>query len=370
MCPNYQESQKSGESSEPTLSKAELKREKVLLYTAFALLSLTRGVPRHVKKVLDTNDLPILVNSLTAIAIAEATRFEQKFRTIGTSPKNYVGIFTNAYAGLMRPVKRAIKESEKKLGLKKKKNIQTSRELITPTERQLEIISEYTKDISPAKEVGKNQKILIIAGPIGSGKTEILKQEDTKDMVLIDLDIIRSKLDPSYDQTNQRDIRRLQEESWFVSDLILMKALKEGKSVVIQTPLHRRKRWMNDERLLYAKRHEIPIEIKMILRPFTDCIERNLRRSRSASLRDSYKSMNGMSVLIELVQKFGNISNVELHDFYPLKRESQLLNSVAFYDQYLKLMSYAAKRNLMSYAAKRPEIFKIFKKEEELKVHN
>lgn len=362
MSLNYQENVKP--------NKAELKREKVLVYHAFALLSLTREVPKHVKEELGTDDLPILVKRLTALAITQTAKRGKKLKTIGTSPEKYVETFTSAYAGQMRPVKIAIEKSEKKLGLKKKINIQKSREPITPTERQLEIVSEYTKDISPAKEVGKNQKILVIAGPIGSGKTEILKQEDTKDMVLIDLDIIRSQLDPTYDQTNQRDIRRLQEESWFISDLILMKALEEGKSVVIQTPLHRRKRWMNDERLLYAKRHGIPIEIKMILRPFTDCLERNLRRSRSATLRDSFKSMNGMSVLIELVQKFGNISNVELHDFYHLKRQSQLLNSVAFYDQYLKLMSYAAKRNLMSYTAKRPEIFKIFKKEEELKVHN
>lgn len=358
---NYQENAKPSNSSIVILSKAELKREKVLLYTAFALLSLTREVPKHVKKELDTKDLSILVNSLKAIAIVEATRFERKFKTIGTSPKKYVEIFANAYAGQMRPVKMAIKESEKKLGLKKKKNIQTNREPITPTERQLEIISEYTKDIPPAKEVRKNQKILIIAGPIGSGKTELLRQINPKDMVIIDLDVIRGKLDSKYNQTNQHDIRRLQEESWFVSDLILMKALEEGKSVVIQTPLHRRSRWMNDKRLLYAKKHGIPIEIRMILRPFTDCIERNLQRSRSATLRDAYKSMNGMSVLIELVQKFGNISNVELHDFYSLKRESQLLNSVAFYDQYHKLMSYAAKR---------PKIFRIYKKEEELKVHN
>lgn len=360
MCPNYHESQNPGKLSEPTLSKAELKRNKVLLYYAFALLLLTKEVPGHVKKKLDNEDLSILVNNLTALAINQVAKRKQKLQDIGTSPKKYVKIFTNAYAGQMRPVKMAIKESEKKLDLKKKKNNSKGSEIKTPTKRHLEIVSEYLKDIPSAKEVGNQQKILIVAGPIGSGKTELLKQLKPKNMVNIDLDVIRGKLDPDYNQANQHDIQRVREESWFVSDLILMRALEEGKSVIIQTPLHRRSRWMNDERLLYAKKQGIPIEINMILRPWPDCLSRNInRQSRSATLKDSYKSMNGMSVLVELVQKFGNITKVNLVNFYPMFKQTQILNSEAFFDQYLKLISYAAKR---------PDIFSIYKKSTDLQI--
>ena len=274
--------------------------------------------------------------------------------------KEHVTIMADSFAGQMRSVKLRIKRSEKKLGLKKKKNNPKDSEIKTPTKRHLEIVSEYLKDIPTAKEGGNQQKILIIAGPIGSGKTELLRQLKPKNMVNIDLDVIRGKLDPNYNQANQHDIQRVQEESWFVSDLILMKALEEGKSVIIQTPLHRRSRWMNDERLLYAKKQSIPIEINMILRPWPDCFNRNIhRQSRSATLKDTYKSMNGMSVLIELVQKFGNITKVNLVNFYPMFKQMQILNSEAFSDQYLKLMAYAAKRS---------DIFSVYKKSTDLHI--
>jgi predicted kinase len=216
--------------------------------------------------------------------------------------------------------------------------------------RHREIIDALTKDIPPAKEVGQQQKVLIIAGPFAGGKSEILEHMDTKNMVVIDLDVIRKMLSKDYDPTNQQDIQREREESWKVSDLLAIESIKQGKSIVMQTALHRRSRWLKDPTITFANENNIPIEICMILRPVTDCINRNIHRDRSVTMADQFESMNGMDVLIKFVQKYKMVKSVSLIDFYPLIKNTHLLSPIAFQYQYMKLLEYANGR---------PELFKI-----------
>ena len=122
-----------------------------------------------------------------------------------------------------------------------------------------------------------------------------------------------------------------------ISDKLLMMAQKQGKSVLIQTALHRKDRWLNDVSLNFAQENEIPIDIEYIARPFEECLMRNAGRDRLALLQDLYESMKGITTLKAMIEKFSMITKVTITDFHKLNREHSVYPSLAFEKLYLIL---------------------------------
>lgn len=327
---------------------------------AIALHNLLIGYSPDLPRVELREDNNLTASELFDSAEQRYSPYADKFKAIGITPRDHVVMYSEAFAGNLRPVKEILEKSEKKMDRKQVKASLATENPVEMQARHARIVHELIKNVPAASEIGIEQKIIIVAGPFAGGKSEILKHKDLSNLVVIDLDIIRRMLSADYDPVDQRDIQRVREESWKLSDLLAMEALKQGKSVLMQTALHRRKRWLNDPCVNYAKERDIKIEIDMILRPVTECMNRNITRTRSTTMKDLYQSMNGMDVLIKFVQKFGNVSSVNLIDFYPMLKETQSFSPLAFEYQYRKLIQYAKRR---------PEIFNIYTRKSELEIY-
>jgi hypothetical protein len=327
--------------------------ESEMLMTCTALLNLVRGELPTVRPRKFLDDRPAHFDELINEAGDRLEPLTPIGKSSGLNAIEYVHAYISAFTGNRKALNNIIRRSEMRMRRDKVvSSIESRQEKRKMKFGHKRIIKELLEDIP----ISSNPTLTIVAGPFAGGKTEIIERllKNEKSLI-IDLDVIRQLLMEGYDPTDQAHVQRVRKESWIVSDMLLKKALKTGRSVIIQSALHRKERWINDEALLYAKRNGIPVKIEMILRPITDCIIRNLHRDRKTALKDLLESMNGMSVIIDLMRKFGKPSKEEdqkpfedrmfttvLLDFHPLVKKEQVFLPKMFRDLYEKLIKFAS----------------------------
>lgn len=318
---------------------AKLSGEEQYLLGAVALLNLMTSPLPGVDQINKFDDMVVDEKVLFEAACERLKPFERSAEHIGLPIDQQVRIYQQAFQGNRDGINKVIESSEVKMD---RDDMPTSLGLTTEDERVRKhtgIVESLLKNVKSSWR----PKITVIAGPFAAGKTEIFqdrfKMSDNK-QVVIDLDEIRGLLMDGYDPTNQQHVQYVRKESWIVSDLLFMTALKQKKSVVIQTALHR-DRWLNDPAILYAISKRIPIEVNMLLRPITDCMMRNIHRDRAVAMRDLVDSMNGMRMIIPFVEKFKKYVKVNLIDFHPLIKSEQLMLPIFFQDEYKRLIEYA-----------------------------
>jgi len=342
-------------------SKQAGKKDSLSLLKVAAYINIIQNHIPGLPTITDHDDRAVGETELFKTATLRMTRYAKNLNDIGLNATEHVELYSASFSGDMRTAKKLIKKSEKRIGRSRVKHSWSPDEAELHHAKHKKLVENLLQGIPRAKDVCETQKILILAGPYASGKTEVFtKAFENNNMLSIDLDLIRKLLKDDYNSENQLHIEQVRRESWIVSDLLAKEALRRGISIIMQSALHRKSNWMNDETLRYAKENNIPIEINMILRPVTECMTRNLNRPRSVAMKDLYTSMNGVNVLIKLVQKYGNIAKVRLIDFYPLLRSQQMLSPKAFKYYYEKLIAYAKKK---------PEIFSIEIPDKDLEVH-
>lgn len=271
-----------------------------------------------------------------------AQRADEKLSSVAMGVLDYF----SAYAALHNPnanilVKQMIDKTEAKLNLA---SIQTTMESMNPIDieqKHSKIIKEILSEVPVAKK--GHQKLVIVGGPFAGGKSETVHSKlDMSGILEIDLDILRGRLMTGYDQSSQQDIQMVREESWLLSDILLNKALATGRSVVIQTALHREKRWLTDINLNFAAKQGINMEIYMVLRPISDCLARNVKRNgRTVTFRDLIESTNGMAVLPKVIETFKNTQKVVLLDYFPLIDSTTGVKCVFARKEYNDLINYA-----------------------------
>ncbi len=316
-----------------------LTREEEFLFGAVALLNLMSCPLPGIDKVRDFDDMVIDEEKLFEAACDRLKPFEHSAEHIGLPIDQQVLIYKRAFQGNQEGINEVIERSEDKMD---RDDMPTSIDLTDEVERELKhqaIVDSLLKNVKSSWR----PKVTIIAGPFAAGKTEIFQdrfKKDDKKQVVIDLDEIRGMLMDGYDPTNQQHVQYVRRESWIVSDLLFMTALKQKKSVVVQTALHR-DRWLNDPAILYAVSKRIPIEVNMLLRPITDCMMRNIHRERAVAMRDLVDSMNGMRMIIPFVEKFKKRVKVNLIDFHPLIKIEQVMLPKFFQEEYRRLIEYA-----------------------------
>ena len=292
-------------------------------------------------------DLAISLDELRGCAESRVDSYKDHLESIGITSMEFVQLYLDIANGDTAAMSQTISHTETKMG--KKPNTTTNLEqkkTFEPSSRHLEIIQklldqgrdnifEYSdgEKIYPAK----TQEIVIIAGPIASGKTEIYEKlyRDTG-YVVIDLDIVRQMLTDT-DNPDQKTVDSIRTETWHVSDLLLKMALEQGKSVVMQSPMHRIDRWKIDPNMIFAREKAIPIKIHMVLRPILDCLIRNLSRTRSAAIGDLVASMAGMELIYEFINTFKNITEVNFVDFYPYVKSNTGFLPVMYQTAYEKI---------------------------------
>ncbi len=304
-------------------------------FATTAVLSQLADLP--IEEALSPNP-PDLID----LASKKLTRYANNAGHIGLDLNEYIDLMVASIVGDQATIANVISKSEQRMH---RDNViesvfeTSAKELY---EKHMSIVKMLLKGVKKSR----HQKLTILAGPYAAGKTEVFENRFNtyKDQVSIDLDKIRELLMVGYDPTSQEDIQKVRVESWMVSDLLLKTALKHKYSCIIQTSLHRKSRWIDDPSVRYAKKNGIPIEVHMLLRPVTDCLDRNMNRDRSAAIRDLMDSMHGAATLIDFVKKFGKGVRVHLIDYYPLIEREQHILPVAFRDEYLSLLSYALRR--------------------------
>lgn len=277
-----------------------------------------------------------------------AKRADDKLQTVAMGVLDYFAAY-NAFHSKNAEVfaGHLVEKTEAKLNLD---SVPTTLETRDPKEvekKHIAIIDEILGEIPVSKK--GNQRLIIVAGPFAGGKSETVHSKlDTRDVLEIDLDVLRGRLMTGYDQSNQKDIQKVREESWVLSDILLKKALQTGRSVIIQTALHRQDRWLNDANLIYANQNHINMDIYMVLRPVADCLARNVKRNgRTVSFKDLTESVYGMSVLPKVIEKFKNTNKVVLLDYFPLIESTTGLKCEYGRGQYEKLIKYAEKQQAM-----------------------
>lgn len=318
---------------------ANLTGEEESLLGAVALLNLMTSPLPGLDKINRFDDMVVDEKVLFEAACERLKPFEHSAEHIGLPIDQQVLIYQRAFQGNHEGIREVIDRSEDKMD---RDDMPTSLDITSEEERELKhqgIVDSLLKNVKSSWR----PKLTIIAGPFAAGKTEIFQdrfKKDDKKQVVIDLDEIRGLLMEGYDPTNQQHVQYVRRESWIVSDLLFMTALKQKKSVVIQTALHR-DRWLNDPAIIYAVSKRIPIEINMLLRPITDCMMRNIHRDRSVAMRDLVDSMNGMRMIIPFVEKFKKRVKVNLIDFHPLIKSEQAMLPKFFQEEYKRLIEYA-----------------------------
>lgn len=309
------------------------------------LLPLHGPEIRHLEKLFRSIKTPNSITHMNRVINEAENRAQKRLATVGMSTSEYYMAY-NAFhieSGAIF-VDRLVNQTEERLNL----------ESVTPTTSLLtvdEVAKKHARIIEQLLEkvpvAGNKQKLIIVSGPFAGGKSETIHSKlDLEGVLEIDLDVLRGLLMNGYDPTNQKDIQRVRGESWILSDIILRTALETGRSVVIQTALHRESRWLNDPNLIFASENHIDMEIYTVLRPIADCLARNVRRSgRTVSLKDLVQSINGMAVLPKLIEKFQNTRKVTLMDYYPLVEARSGTN---FFGKkmYNDLMTYAKAKKM------------------------
>ncbi|MBT4124232.1 MAG: hypothetical protein HOA85_01720 [Candidatus Pacebacteria bacterium] len=311
-----------------------------LLEVAVFLLLIPRTKKESISELISGNFYDEAWSELSEIIKDSISETEDKLATIGLTMSQYLILYQASYQedGLSI-IEEIIDESEDLI----------ERDEVIPTLLEVdreELINKHERIVEKILEkvsVSENQKVNIIAGPFAAGKTEVVRTRlDDEDRLEIDLDEIREMLLEDYDAEDQKDIQKVREESWMLSDLLFKTALETGRSVLIQTALHRKERWMNDKNINLAEELAIPIEIYMILRPFSDCLVRNMcREGRSVAIKDQYESMDGMSVLVDFIKRFQNIKKVVFLDFFPLLERETGRTCKISQKKYEALMNYA-----------------------------
>lgn len=271
--------------------------------------------------------------------------FGGNLESIGMKAPDYMAANEALWHGQRKKLDKITRKSERKVKRKPISSQQKDRKrLDLSTEKYQKILNFYLGEKPEGRIVipAPSQKIYIFGGATGAGKTELIKKMLSQvDAVNIDLDVIRELLMPNYDPTNQKHIALVREESWAISDEIFMEALRRGKSVIIQSSLHRRDRWIEDPGLQFAKNNNIPIHVEMILQTSVECTWRNLHRDRSVILGDLLDSMGGMNVIDDLVQEYPNIAHVNIRDFYQLFKSKYGFLPKTHLEQYQSLMKKA-----------------------------
>lgn len=322
-----------------------IRTESEVVLTSAALLALVSTDFPSSDPILYPEEQFLTLDSLLTAACERIAPLLPDIDETGLTVVENVGLYVQAFLGERAALSQLFQKSEEVLG----------RDIVkkSTSEMSERAMKQKHKGIVKTllKEIPKNKKpsLTIVVGPFAGGKSELIESElVNNESLIIDLDVIRQLLMPEYDPTNQDHVARVREESWILSDLLLRSALESGRNVTVQTSLHRAKRWLNDKSLKYAKKHRIPVNIKMILRPYPDCIARNWHRERKAAPKDLFDSMNGMEVIIDLVKKFGKRMNVELYDFYPLLQRMNGISPKMFRAEYERLMKFAATRKNIS----------------------
>lgn len=303
--------------------------------------------PQEAKYLEDTVKGRIDKTTLSRInaAVSEAkTKVDEKLETVAMSVPDYF----SAYSAFHKPggdvlVNQMVEATERKLNLSSVVST-----LATQTEEEVGkkhagIINKILSRVRSTRP--KDQRLVIVSGPFAAGKSETVHSRfDLGNVLEIDLDILRGMLMEGYDQSSQEDIQRVRGESWVLSDLLLRRALESGRSVLIQSALHR-DRWLTDANLNFAQSKGIGMDIYMVLRPVSDCLVRNVKRSgRTVSFKDLTQSIGGMKMLPKIIEKYDNTQKVVLLDYYPLVQEGTGMICEFGNEDYVNLLDYAKRK--------------------------
>ncbi len=274
-----------------------------------------------------------------------AKRTDEKLATVAMGVSDYFA----AYRALHSPwadgyVESLIAQTEARLNLSAVQPTVVLESMEKIEKKHSKLLGEILEEVPVAKK--GEQKFIVVSGPFAAGKSETVHSRlDTNGVLEIDLDILRGRLLRGYDQTDQKDIQKIRTESWVFSDVLLKKALETGRSVLIQSALHR-ERWLNDVNFAYASKNKISLNIYMVLRPLSDCLVRNVKRGgRTVTFKDLAESTGGMRLLPRMLQKFGSSSHVVLMDYYPLIEASTGLSCVFGRKDYNELIDFAKSKS-------------------------
>lgn len=324
--------------------EAETQEQIDLAEVAVTLLAMPTDQRTFLSDLIVSDVTAETWNSVGKIVGESISHTEDKLATIGLTMSQYIALYKASHEEEgQKIIEEIIAMSEdviKRDEVIATVSVEDKKKLF---KKHTQIVDQILKEIPTAKEQDREQKIEIIAGPFAAGKTEVVRTRlEAKGFLEIDLDDIRGMLMKDYNPESQADVQRVREESWMVSDLLFRKALETGRSVRIQTALHREERWLTDQNIILSQNMKIPIELYMVARPFSDCLVRNMvREGRSVALLDQLQSIHGMAVLTKFIKRFDNVRKVVILDFYPLIEKQTGMKCVVGRRMYEEMMHYA-----------------------------
>lgn len=262
--------------------------------------------------------------------VTDAHEFsKESLKRIGLTPQTYIEAIAAMVTNNTHTLNRLIDASEQLMGRKKSRkehaeaSIQTEYDSELMKKHQI-IIDEYLSEVEPTEQ----PHIIVIVGPPGCGKTEVFKQDpdcQKGKAVNIDIDEIRKKLRPDFNPKDQSEVEAFREEAWRFADNLMAQCIASKRSIVMQTPLHRRKTWLKNPLLHEAIDHkQYDVRVKVIMRDVHDSFRRAMLRGmpmdeqsdvegRMVALGDFIEAVKGYEVVESFVREYK--ASLELHDY-------------------------------------------------------
>lgn len=282
------------------------------------------------------------LNSLRTCAEKRLSVFADVLSTVNLTPSSFVDLYLSMMHG-----ESSLTTLSQERSFKANPNTDLSAE-----EKELcqSVAKQYVDKLKLEPKPEGSSKIYLFAGPTAAGKTEALEslQDNINipdDAITLDLDLIRPLLMEGYIASNQDHVASTRALSWYTSDLIATMVLEKNYSLVIQSPLHRLERVLQDQTLTYAREKNIPITINYVLRPVVDCFLRSLHRERGILIEDLITSMDGIKNLTEILESYPNIEKLNLIDFYPFFKQLQGTLPILYLEEYFNLLSNLQSKN-------------------------
>lgn len=260
----------------------------------------------------------------------EAHEFsKESLRRVGLTPETYLEAISAMVSNNRLRLSYLTWKSERLMGRKKSRNIFTEsafQPIYAPKkmEEHQTLINRYLNEVEPSE----TPKIIVLVGPPGCGKTEVFNQDEDCQpgkAVNIDIDEIRKKLKPNFNPKNQQEVEEFREEAWRFADNLMAQCVATKRSFVLQTPLHRKHFWLDNQLLHDAiDKKQFSVRVKVIMRDVHDSFRRAMLRGmpmdansdvegRMVALGDFIEAVRGYGVVESFCREYD--AELELHDY-------------------------------------------------------
>ncbi len=281
------------------------------------------------KAVIHSDWVEYHINTIHEIVRDARENAVESLNRVGLTPETYLDAISAMVSNNRLRLSYITWKSERLMGRKKSRNISTEsafQPIYAPKkmEEHQTLINTYLNEVEPSE----NPNIIVLVGPPGCGKTEVFKQDEDCQpgkAVNIDIDEIRKKLKPDFNPKNQQEVEEFREVAWRFADNLMAQCIATKRSMVLQTPLHRKKTWLNNPMLHTAiDKKQYAVRVKVIMRDVHDSFRRAMLRGmpvdatsrvegRMVALGDFIEAVRGYEVVESFCREYN--ATLELHDY-------------------------------------------------------